>query len=212
MIPRDLTYSLFKKAIETIDNSGVPHHRTSYRYYLIFEGREYPPKFVISTAYKIKTGSEWHPSQFNAVEAKNYFINKGYVVKVKKSGKVLAEVKLEDEELTFSEGREKYALHKKYERDVNASKIVKEKRLKENGDLKCEVCGFSFLETYGELGSGFIEAHHKIPVSKLGNNGRTRIEDIALVCSNCHKIIHRTKPILSVDKLKKIVKQNKAVI
>ena len=103
-------------------------------------------------------------------------------------------------------------MHKKYERDVNASMIVKEKQLKEYGDLKCDVWGFAFLETYGELGSGYIEAYHKIPVSQLGNNGTTRIKDIALVCSNCHKIIHRTKPIISIDKLKRIIKQNKSVI
>ena len=33
--------------------------------------------------------------------------------------------------------------------------------------LACEVCGFDFAITYGDLGTGFIEAHHVLPLSAI---------------------------------------------
>ncbi|MGQ0279047.1 HNH endonuclease [Sphingopyxis sp. Q841] len=68
--------------------------------------------------------------------------------------------------------------------------------------FSCEVCDFDFLETYGELGRGFIEAHHKIPVARLELGAKTRIEDLAAVCSNCHRMLHRSGG-LTIDDLKR---------
>ncbi|MBY5516208.1 HNH endonuclease [Rhizobium leguminosarum] len=56
----------------------------------------------------------------------------------------------------------------------------------------CSVCGFDFFETYGDLGLGFIEAHHKLPISQLLPGAKTRLEDLAPVCSNCHRMLHRS--------------------
>lgn len=58
-----------------------------------------------------------------------------------------------------------------------------------NGRIKCECCKFDFLETYGQIGFNFIECHHKIHIST--GERITRIEDLALVCSNCHRMLHR---------------------
>ncbi len=211
MIPKHLTYSDFQKATREIDKNEIPYHRASYRYFLIINGKEYPPKYVISIANKIKKGTEWHPSKFNAVEAKNYFINNGYTIRIAKSGKILSTISDEDEENNFSEGKEKFRLHRSYERNAKVSKLAKEKILNATGELRCEVCEFSFLESYGQLGSGYIEAHHKIPVSQLGNKGKTKVEDIALLCSNCHKIIHRSNPMISIEKLKIIINKKKVI-
>ena len=68
--------------------------------------------------------------------------------------------------------------------------------------LECEVCGFDFKEKYGELGEGFAECHHTIPVSKLKKQQRTKLTDLAILCANCHRMIHRSKPMLTIDKLK----------
>jgi len=73
------------------------------------------------------------------------------------------------------------------------------------GRLECEVCSADFVKIYGERGQGFIEAHHKKPVSKLCENEKTKTSDLALVCSNCHRMIHRSNPMLSVAELKKLV-------
>ena len=62
------------------------------------------------------------------------------------------------------------------------------------------------METYGQLGGGFIEAHHTIPVSELLAKAKTKISDFTLVCSNCHGILHRGEELLSVSELIQIVR------
>ena len=58
--------------------------------------------------------------------------------------------------------------------------------------LSCESCGFDFSQTYGERGQGYIECHHVEPLH-VGGEGPRSIRDLALLCSNCHRMIH-TKP------------------
>ena len=101
------------------------------------------------------------------------------------------------------EGGSALAEHIIYERDPDFVKKIKEKAIEENKMLNCEVCDFSFLHTYGEIGAGFIEAHHKKPLSERENKSVTRKEDIALVCSNCHKMLHKRDPIYSIEELRR---------
>lgn len=58
----------------------------------------------------------------------------------------------------------------------------------------CEACGFNFKDAYGELGAGYIEAHHKKPVASLEEGSKTTIADLAGLCPNCHRIIHKNYP------------------
>jgi 5-methylcytosine-specific restriction protein A len=58
--------------------------------------------------------------------------------------------------------------------------------------LACEVCQFDFGEVYGDRGRGYIECHHVEPLHIGGERARTT-NDLALLCSNCHRMIH-TKP------------------
>lgn len=112
-----------------------------------------------------------------------------------------AEIQDEDVESRFPEGAAQYRLHRKLERDPSIARRAKEKRLKEAGDLACDVCGFSFLGYYGEIGSGFIEAHHTVPVSEIQGERKTSVNEIALVCSNCHRMLHTGPTLLSVSEL-----------
>jgi predicted HNH restriction endonuclease len=111
----------------------------------------------------------------------------------------------EDDETSFPEGEAKYETHRRYERDPRVARIAKNKRLREKGYLECDACGFCFQDKYGARGVGFIEAHHNIPVSSLGAQRKTKIREIALVCSNCHRMLHRAYPWLSVEALKKLI-------
>jgi len=86
----------------------------------------------------------------------------------------------------------------------------KQALIKGNGRINCECCNFDFVEFYGELGQGFIECHHKIFLSKGARI--TKIEDLALVCSNCHRMLHRKKSngnYYKVDELQKIIKRSR---
>lgn len=73
------------------------------------------------------------------------------------------------------------------------------------GSLCCEACGFDFSITYGRLGEGFCEVHHLVPLSASAESVVTRLDDLAVLCSNCHRIIHRSTPMLSVVELSKVV-------
>lgn len=80
MIPEGLTDKHFKLATAEIDRDGVPGQRNSRYYDLILNGRKYPPKYVISLATRYARGQEHSSEDFNAVEAKNYFENRGYTI------------------------------------------------------------------------------------------------------------------------------------
>jgi predicted HNH restriction endonuclease len=112
----------------------------------------------------------------------------------------------EDDEISFPEGKEIYKLHKSKERNRELIRLAKEQHLQKDKKLCCQVCGFSFLDTYGEIGQGFIEAHHIFPISLLKEETETKIEDLALVCSNCHRMLHRRRPWLTIKDLKLIQK------
>lgn len=114
------------------------------------------------------------------------------------------ELTQEDDE--FSEGKILLKKHLQRERNVKLIELSKKKFIEKHGCLYCEVCGFDFEKTYGELGKKFIEAHHLKPVSQMTENEKTSIDDIVMVCSNCHSMIHRKKPWLTVDKIKSIIK------
>ncbi|MGB7401784.1 MAG: HNH endonuclease [Arcobacter sp.] len=116
-------------------------------------------------------------------------------------------IEIIDNDYSVQEGKSKYRRHLVRERDSKIIKLAKIKFKKEIGKLHCEICGFDFEKTYGQIGTDFIEGHHNIGVSELKENQKTRIEDISLVCSNCHKILHRRKPWLTVEELKNLIKK-----
>lgn len=98
----------------------------------------------------------------------------------------------EDEDYSVKEGKVIYKLHKLRERDRKINSKKKAEYFKKHRRLDCEVCGFDFHEAYGDLGEGFIEAHHRVPLSELDGEKITKLEDLALVCSNCHRMLHRS--------------------
>lgn len=107
---------------------------------------------------------------------------------------------------TFPEGRLVERLHLARERSPALIRHAKEYALAEGRTLRCACCNFDFEAQYGDVGRGFIEAHHTKPVSMLSHDGgETRIEDIALVCSNCHRMLHRRRPWLELNELKKLM-------
>lgn len=74
----------------------------------------------------------------------------------------------------------------------------------------CQICGFDFSEIYGELGKGYIELHHKRPLSESIEIQQTTLEDVAIVCSNCHSMLHRNgKNALPVQALIEIIQMQK---
>jgi len=71
----------------------------------------------------------------------------------------------------------------------------------------CVVCGFDFKRTYGSVGEKYIHVHHIIPLSKVRKEYKVDpVKDLVPICPNCHAVIHRTTPALTVEQLKNILK------
>lgn len=111
------------------------------------------------------------------------------------------------------EGKEYYVMHRAKERN---KKIVVEKKkqsLKKDPLLRCEICAFSFIEKYGKWGEKFAEVHHKMPLSSLRESTKTNLADLSIVCSNCHRMLHRKgHRTLEVDELKCILAEKKGSV
>ncbi|PWI20785.1 HNH endonuclease [Streptomyces sp. Act143] len=71
---------------------------------------------------------------------------------------------------------------------------LKIKQVQRSGQpLRCEICGFDFAHAYGDLGEGYIEVHHVTPLYVSGTR-ETKLDDLACVCANCHRMCHRSRP------------------
>lgn len=105
----------------------------------------------------------------------------------------------EEEEYEAPEGRILFREHRRYERD---RKLVAKKKtavLKKTGRLACEVCDFESSEAYGV--EGVIDVHHVVPLHKIGESVTT-MNDLALVCPTCHRVLHKHRPILTPSDLR----------
>ncbi|MFX0544769.1 HNH endonuclease [Roseovarius sp. S1116L3] len=114
----------------------------------------------------------------------------------------------DEEDTEAAEGKLVTRVHRTRERDTSIVKRKKAKVLTKNGLLACEACGFDFAEVYGERGDGFIECHHTKPVSELKPDEKTKISDLALLCANCHRMVHARRPWLNLDELRFTLKAN----
>jgi hypothetical protein len=109
------------------------------------------------------------------------------------------------DETEFPEGKEVERTHKQRERNALVVTVAKRNFREKHGRLFCQICGFDFKKSYGEIGVGFIEAHHTIPVSNKRGILRTKPSDIAVVCPNCHRMLHRKRPWLKMSDLKNLI-------
>jgi 5-methylcytosine-specific restriction protein A len=79
------------------------------------------------------------------------------------------------------------------ERDPKLRTLKIRQVQRQGGHLRCEVCAFDFAAEYGPLGEGFIEVHHAVPLHVSGVT-ETKLEDLACLCANCHRMCHRNRP------------------
>lgn len=103
---------------------------------------------------------------------------------------------------TIEETR-RYVRHTRIERHSKAAD-----RAKQVLGCVCQACGFDFEKVYGERGRGFIEAHHLIPLSTLPEGKPVPMDpakDFAVLCANCHRMVHRHRPWISFKELKSLL-------
>lgn len=114
-----------------------------------------------------------------------------------------------DQSKSIEEGNPRLVAHLRRERNAAIIKAKKASILKATGRLCCEVCGFDFKEFYGDPGEGFCEVHHLQPLSKADGKVRTELNDLAIICSNCHRVIHRLDPMPSIEGLSKKIRRKR---
>ena len=106
---------------------------------------------------------------------------------------------------TLKEGAAKKVLVNSYERNP----LARERCIKKWG-LNCAVCNFHFEMFYGNLGKEYIHVHHLNPLGEMEEEHELDPEkDLRPVCPNCHSMLHRKKPALSIEELKGIVQTYK---
>ncbi|MEQ1637815.1 MAG: HNH endonuclease [Methylococcales bacterium] len=99
----------------------------------------------------------------------------------------------------YAEGRPKIVTNKTYDR----SSAARQDCIEYYG-YSCRVCGFNFEEKYGAFGMQYIEVHHLKQMSDINNEYSINpIRDLRPVCANCHRMLHKTRPPLSIEELKK---------
>lgn len=110
-----------------------------------------------------------------------------------------------DEEEATREGR--LLLRRHFARERNPKLRLKKinATLEKHGCLECEVCTFDFERTYGERGTNYAEVHHVTPLHVSGPT-QTRLQDLAVLCANCHRMIHRGRRWLSPAELRELVR------
>ena len=83
----------------------------------------------------------------------------------------------------------RWALYRERDRKLRSRKIQQARR--SGQPLQCEVCSFDFGTFYGALGDGYIEVHHRTPLHISGPR-ETKLDDLAFLCANCHRMCHRS--------------------
>jgi predicted HNH restriction endonuclease len=107
----------------------------------------------------------------------------------------------EDEAQARTEGGIQVKLVKRKERDPS----LRRDAIEIHG-IVCQGCGFDFEATYGILGRGYIEVHHSMPLAAFGVRKTDPASDLAVLCANCHRMVHRQRDVcLSLDELKAIL-------
>lgn len=102
-----------------------------------------------------------------------------------------AEVKL------YAEGKSRTITSKTYDRSPQARQACIE-----HYGYNCAVCGFNFETAYGSIGTTYIEVHHLRPVADANEEYLIDpVKDLRPVCANCHRMLHRRRPPLSIEEL-----------
>lgn len=99
---------------------------------------------------------------------------------------------VDPEELNWAEGSTRLVTHLHRERNRPLVQAKKAQFRAMHGELYCEECGLRPDETYGgQLGEACIEAHHLTPVSQMAEGHVTHLDELQLLCANCHRVEHR---------------------
>jgi predicted HNH restriction endonuclease len=112
----------------------------------------------------------------------------------------------EDEFMEAEEGAVLTAAHKSRERNRKIIREFKDYVKRRKGSLVCEACGFEAADKYGIEFADKMEVHHTRPVHTLQPGEKTNFGDLAILCANCHRVVHARKKWLTLDELRTVLR------
>lgn len=92
-----------------------------------------------------------------------------------------------------SEGERRLRAHYRRERSnaLRNKKLAEARKL--HGKYACALCGtdenFNYPSVFGQR---IFEVHHLLPLAKAATPVRTTLDDLAILCANCHRAVHAT--------------------
>lgn len=104
---------------------------------------------------------------------------------------------------TYPEGTARQVLVNAYERNAAARQAC----INHYGPI-CKACDLDFEDRYGPIGIGFIHVHHEVPIATIGVDYKVDpVRDLKPLCPNCHAMLHRHEPPISVAKLRTMLRR-----
>ena len=143
-------------------------------------------KWIEGLLLKELLGKKWGEGTYRYIDEKNI---ENKLKEIISSRKEYFDDPIETEIIDI-EGRQSLKKHLIKERSIKLINAFKNS-LK---SFDCMICGFNFEQTYGKLGANFIEAHHTKPLSLLKKGVLISTKDLVALCSNCHRMLHRSSP------------------
>lgn len=234
IINKNVAIKLTDKSVFNYNQTGIPIEIRSYwnvdglergeekKIKLCYRGKDYSAHIQMENSSRLRTKLTWTKAltknihsyaeypymRFEKKDSNLYYVDFIYEANydsVVLDGNEMWYEMQNDSCGSRKEGRVISYYSNKYERDIKNRKAA----IKIHG-LRCKACGFDFQEKYGELGIGFIEIHHKVPLFSLEEEILVNpYTDLVPVCSNCHRMIHQKKGFTySIEELKTAI--NKA--
>jgi len=204
-IPDEITKDHLIAAIQEIASGKMHGFGRSIDYDLEFRGQRYPPKAVVGIAAKFVLGTPLKPKQFTSGIGSRCFRileNHGFPVVAKEFASLYPDEV--DESDRFREGSTKKVVVNRYERDSKARKACVD-----HYGTNCSCCNIDLGQQYGDLGIGFVHVHHLVPLSEIKQDYVIDpIRDLRPVCPNCHAMLHRTRPPLTIEELCQLISKH----
>lgn len=119
------------------------------------------------------------------------------------------QVETGEDTFIYAEGKPTVKTRVLRQRSTRLTDEAKRRYLDEHGELRCQICGINFEEVYGKIGEGYIETHHRDPVSQMDGEQFVDVDGVVLLCANCHRMVHRKSPPYSIEELKQAVEAQK---
>ena len=111
-----------------------------------------------------------------------------------------------------NEGSVRLREHRSKERSRILSEAKRRTFRAEHGELRCEACARSTANLPAQLAEACFEVHHLLPLSSRNASSKTSLDDLALLCANCHRMIHRSDPLLSVVDFKALLQSSQVQV